>query len=153
MSRGITYCQPVHGSHDALAQEVIGLRHSGHCSAPITMLPPCLGWLGGGPLSPPSPPPPPPAGGPPAGVAAAPRAPPPPAAGGGHHGETDEQGRQPDRTQTMHLSRTSCSEFWVRRPPRPGTLAIAERHPGRGALAALHGTPTLGAPPTLSASG
>jgi len=52
----------------------------------------------------------------------------------------------------MHLSRTSCSD--------PGPPA--HRGPGpwlygcgilTGAIAALHRTPTLGAPPTLSASG
>src|SRR6266540_3233499 len=55
MSRGMTCIQPTHTSQEALAQDVIGLRHSGHCSAAITMLPPCLAWPS---VVPPPPPPP-----------------------------------------------------------------------------------------------
>jgi hypothetical protein len=32
--------QPTHPSHEALAQDVTGFRHSGHCSAANTTLPP-----------------------------------------------------------------------------------------------------------------
>src|SRR6266540_3070164 len=53
ISLGITCSQAVHGSHDALAHDVIGLRHSGHCSAANTALPPCF-WAGAAlPLVPP----------------------------------------------------------------------------------------------------
>src|SRR6266536_4644206 len=44
MSLGITCSQAAQGSHDALAHDVIGLRHSGHCSAANTTLPPCF-WV------------------------------------------------------------------------------------------------------------
>src|SRR6266516_1884080 len=38
--RSMKDSQAVHGSHDAWAQDVIGLRHCGHCSAAKTILPP-----------------------------------------------------------------------------------------------------------------
>jgi hypothetical protein len=57
MSLGITCFQAVHGSHDALAHEVIGFRHSGHCSAANTALPPFFS-VGAFPPVPPLEPPP-----------------------------------------------------------------------------------------------
>ncbi len=40
MSLGMTCSQATQTSHDALAQDVMGFRHSGHCSAANTTLPP-----------------------------------------------------------------------------------------------------------------
>ena len=82
--------------------------------------------------------------GPPAVVAAA-------AAGRGDHGEPDEQGGQPGRTQTMHLSRTSCSESWPAAHRGRGPWNRA-RHRDRGPLPRCT-EPLRGAPPTCRPRG